>query len=119
MKLAGLIYDNKFRGAPVYFNFMNYYVIWKNGIASIRFIDAKSFAVSRKVSKELLPLYFEWVDDGLEYDGRYANMDYILVRGNLDKKLSSYLEHFKLVKEVEKWSLYERKTLLNPSLNSF
>ena len=117
-KLAGLIYDNNFRGNPIYSHFMDYYIVWKNGIASVRFIDAKSFAVRRKVSKELLPPYFEWGDDGAEYDGRYANMDYILVRGRLDKKLSSYLEDFKLVKAVSEWSLYERKTLLNLSLKS-
>ena len=94
MRLSGLIYDNKFKGTPVYSHFMDYYVVWKHGIVSTRFIDAKSFAVRRKASRELLPPFFEWVDDGFEYDGRYANMDYILVRGKLDKKLLHIVDQF-------------------------
>ena len=50
--MAGLIYDCEFRKRHIYENFTDYYIVWKQGIATTRVIDDRSFPVMRKASKE-------------------------------------------------------------------
>ena len=103
-KLAGLIYDNSFSDRPVYIHFPNYYIIWAKRIATTCIIDYRFFTIRRKVADDILPYYDEWVVER-GYDGRYQDMDYILVRGEIPETAMPYLENFTLNKSIDKWSL--------------
>ncbi len=107
-KLAGLMYDYRFRGRSVYENFADYFVVWKQGITNTRVIDDRSFPVQRKVSKESLPPNIEWSGKYDSYDGSYSNMDCIIVRGELSPKAQNYLKDFKVSRQVEKWILFKK-----------
>ena len=110
-KMGGLIYDCEFRKRHIYENFTDYYIAWKQGIATTRVIDDRSFPVIRKAEKDLLPKYLGWISKHHnEYTGNYASMDYILVRGNLPDRVKQYFVNFRLMKSNGKWFLYERKT---------
>lgn len=104
--LAALIYDSEFRGTAIYIHFQNYWIIWKQGIATTFLIDSSNvFAIRRKVNEKLLPIYLAWVGITELYDGRYSTMDYILVHG---KPHSSALINFTLSKVAGNWSLYKK-----------
>lgn len=110
-KMGGLIYDCEFRKRHIYENFTDYYIAWKQGIATTRVIDDRSFPIMRKAEKDMLPRYLGWISKHHnEYIGNYAAMDYILVRGNLPDRVKQYFENFRLIKSSGKWFLYERKT---------
>jgi hypothetical protein len=109
-RLAGLMYDYRFRGRSVYENFADYFVVWKQGITNTRVIDDRSFPVQRKVSKEILPPDIEWSGKHDSYDGSYSSMDYILVRGELSPKARHYLEDFKVIRQAGTWVLFEKAT---------
>lgn len=111
-KLAGLVYDFQFRGQPIYIHFPNYYIIWNQGIASTCIVDYRlGSLIRRKAGQESLPAYLgmEWVGMRNNYDGRYANMDYVLVRGQVPKAVVGYLQSFKLSKSEAEWLLFERE----------
>jgi hypothetical protein len=109
-RLAGLMYDYRFRGRSVYENFADYFVVWKQGITNTRVIDDRSFPVQRKASKEILPPDIEWSGKHDSYDGSYSSMDYILVRGELSPKAQHYLEDFKVIRQAGTWVLFEKAT---------
>lgn len=109
--LAGLIYDYQFYGLPVYIHFPNYYIVWRQGIATTTLTDYRFWGIPRKHRGESLPVYNEWVGRDNNYDGRYENMDYILVRGELPQAARWYLRSFELVKSQAEWSLYKNKKL--------
>ena len=106
-RLAGLMFDYRFRGRSVYDNFPDYYITWKQGIATTRTIDERSFPVQRKVNREVLPSYIEWVGKDNTYDGRYRLMDYILVRGGLSPEARTQMQGFKESRQAGSWALYE------------
>jgi len=109
-KLAGLVYDYSFRDKPIYIHFPNYYIIWKQGISTTRMLDFPSpWRIGRKTDKTTLPRYNEWVGLLNNYDGRYMNADFILVRGELPQNALEFFKNFTLVKSIEKWTLYEKK----------
>jgi hypothetical protein len=115
-KMAGLIYDYKFRGRPVYEHFLDYYIVWKNGIATTRFIDERSFPVGRKADMKALPKYLHNVGKNNNYDGRYEGMDYILVRGQIPLKDKKYFNNFQTIKSSGKWSVMKNENhLIIPS----
>jgi hypothetical protein len=109
-RLAGLMYDYRFRGRSVYDNFTDYYIAWKQGIATTRVIDERSFPVKRKVNADILPPYIEWAGKYNNYDGRYAEMDYVLIRGELAPKAMQYMQNFQLIKRAGKWALYKKSS---------
>lgn len=114
-KLAGIIYDNKFRNCPVYIHFPNYYIVWEKGIATSSMVDYKvGTVIRRKVSETILPSYLEWIDPdskkGESYDRRYSMMDFILIRGAIPEQDREKLKDFELKKLVSKWSLYEKNS---------
>jgi hypothetical protein len=78
--LAGLIYDYTYRGRPIYIHFPSYYIVWEKGPATASVADYR-FGPVRRASVPGLPRYLEWVGKRDNYDGRYRDMDYILMRG--------------------------------------
>lgn len=109
--VAALIYDNRFRNVSVYNNFLDYYTAWTKGVSTTRLIDDRSFAVGRKVDKENLPEYIKWVGNDRDnlYDGRYKDVDYIIVRGDLPDGTLKYLKDFIIVEQRGSWKLYSNK----------
>jgi hypothetical protein len=111
--VASLIYDYRFRNVSVYNNFVDYYTAWTKGVSTTRLIDDRSFAVGRKVSKEMLPEYIKWVgkdkDKENTYDGRYKDVDHIIVRGDLPARTAQYMKDFIVVKRRGPWLLYSNK----------
>jgi hypothetical protein len=107
-KLAAWIFDYEFRGRPVYNHFQDYYTVWKQGIAVSRVGDYRYYPIRRRASLDELPAYNEWVGKWGEYDGSYAKMDYILVRGEIPGDMRKYLEGFTQQKARDTWVLYRK-----------
>jgi hypothetical protein len=99
-KLAGLVIDYKFRGRPTYIHFPSYYIVWEKEVATASLADFRFGAVRRGVNGVELPRYLEWAGKRGDYDGRYRDMDYLLVRGGAAP------EGFALERAVGKWALY-------------
>jgi hypothetical protein len=118
-RLAGLMYDCRFRGRTILRHFPDYYIVWKKGIASTFLIDCGfgSFgSTTRKAPPDKLPYYIDWIGarwvgkQGI-YDGRYDTMDYILTRGEVHEKTDKSLETFTIINRSGKWKLYEKECL--------
>jgi hypothetical protein len=110
--LAGFIVANDYRGYPLYIQFADYYIAWKQGVATTRLIDAPSFPLRRKADKVTLPVYNEWVDWWIssdEYrDGYFDTMDFILVKGEIPDKAAGLFKHFAVDRKSGDWTLYRR-----------
>lgn len=106
--LAGLIYDYRFRAVSLYDNFADYFIAWNKGIATSRTIDERSFPVGRAVDATVLPPYLEWVGKHGTYDGRYENIDCILVRGEVPAKDRAFFEGYKLTRTAGAWKLFQK-----------
>jgi len=116
--LAGFIYDYTYRGRPTYIHFPSYYIVWEQSVATAMITDYRFGPVRRNVDRRLLPRYLEWVARLGNYDGRYRDMDYLLVRGSVQGAAASrsgapevpaeYLEGFQPVRANGAWSLYRR-----------
>jgi hypothetical protein len=106
-RLAGLMYDYRFRGRSVYENFADYYIVWKYGIVNTRVLDDRSFPLRRAVSAEVLPPHIGWSGKYDRYDGRYGTMEYILVHGEFSPKARAQMQGFKEIRQAGTWTLYE------------
>jgi hypothetical protein len=108
-RLAGLIYDNKYRGRKVYIHFPNYFIVWNQGIAASKIIDYR-FGVVRRVASELqLPFYNELIGDGYRKLDQYSSLEYLLVRGTAPVTPDVNLAGFSRVKQSGSWQLYQRR----------
>jgi len=107
-KLAGLIYDLRYRGKPVYIHFPNYYIVWKKGIASTKIIDYRFGAIRRRVGPAELPPYEEWISLIRGSTDTYRDMDYLLVRGFPRPGQEGSLAGFEAARAKGAWALYER-----------
>jgi hypothetical protein len=105
-RLAGLVYDWRFRGRPVYIHFPGYYVVWHRGIATTRIIDFRFGPVRRRASPDALPSYAEWIGRSRRYDGRYAGLEYILWRAR--HQPPDFDGGFRRVRTAGLWALYAR-----------
>jgi hypothetical protein len=99
-KLAGLVNDYTYRGRPIYIHFPSYYIIWEKGVATASLADFRFGPVRRNTNAIELPRYLEWVGKRGNYDGRYRDMDYLLIRGG------GAPGGFELERSAGKWSLY-------------
>lgn len=130
-KLAGFVYDYRYRGRPTYIHFPSYYIVWGKSVATAMVTDYRFGPVRRNVNRLRLPRYLEWVARLGNYDGRYGNMDYILVRGAVAEGFPSgdaaarpeaasmgpsaavnipaeYLEGFEPMRVSGRWTLYRK-----------
>lgn len=105
--VGGLMFDYRFRNVSMYDNFPDYYMAWQRGVSTTRLVDDRSFAIRRRVGTDVLPAYIGWVGKGgREYDGRYDNLDYILMRGDIPAQAQERLQHFSVVNQSGPWRLY-------------
>jgi hypothetical protein len=105
-RLAGLIYDNKYRGKKLYVHFPNYYITWKRGIAASKIIDYRFGVVRRVADESRLPFYEEMIGDHYAVFPAYKNVDYLLVRGKPPVQNDANLHGFREVKRAGNWVLY-------------
>ncbi len=98
-----MIYDYRWRGRPAYIHYPGYYITWKKGIAATSVVGYRFGAVRRKAPLAVLPHYLEWIGRAGRYDGRYSNLDYLLVRGNAPAGRKSETEGFIPVRSAGKW----------------
>lgn len=106
--LAGLVFDHTWRGRPLYIHFPGYYTVWKKGIAVTSIVGYRFGAVRRAVDLTVLPEYLEWVGRHDRYDGRYRDLDYLLVRGEPAGARPGILDGFRPVSSAGRWRLLER-----------
>jgi hypothetical protein len=106
-RLAGLVYDYRFRGRPAYIHFPSYYTVWERGAATAKFADFRFGAVRRLPGGAAIPHYLEWVGKFGAYDGRYAGMELLLTRGVVPDGRA--LEGFDHIRDSGKWSLFEKR----------
>lgn len=118
--LSGLMIRNKFRGKQYMFGFFpDYHIVWNKGIESLRLANGYPYyQLYRKVSENVLPDYHEHVGLQKTYYGRFNNVDFLLLRGELDdfiypvsKKLIR--ENFKLYRKRGIWQLFKSKKIIN------
>jgi hypothetical protein len=107
-RLAGLIYENKYRGRKVYIHYPNFFLIWNHGIVSSKIIDYR-FGVVRRVAPESeLPFYHELIGEGYKPQPAYNRLEYLLVRGQAPVSPDLNLQQFELVRETGPWKLYKQ-----------
>jgi hypothetical protein len=106
--VGGLIYDSRFRDVSMYENFPDYYMVWGRCASTTRLADARSFIIRRRVGTDVLPEYIIWLGKKKTgfYDGRYATLDYLLVRGEIPMEARRLLQHFALIRQRGAWLLY-------------
>jgi len=109
-RLAGIITDYKFRGLPAYIHFPDYHIIWNRGIATPKFVDiTEVWRIGRKVDTAILPRYNEWIGRRNNGDLRYLDMDYLIVRSDIDKTHAEYNNSFSVVKTSGPWRLLQNR----------
>jgi hypothetical protein len=107
-RMAGLIYDHKYRGRKVYIHFPNYFVVWNQGIAASKIIDYR-FGVVRRVAAETeVPFYTEYIGDGYKNITDYANLEYLLVKGHPPVSNDANVSGFKEWRKTGDWRLFRR-----------
>jgi hypothetical protein len=105
-RMAGLIYNNKYRGRKVYIHFPNYFLVWNKGIAASKIIDYRFGVVRRVASESRLPFYNELIGDGYRPLNQYTDLEYLLVRGEAPVAPDVNLSGFLLAKQTGQWKLY-------------
>jgi hypothetical protein len=105
-RLAGLIYDTKYRGRKVYIHYPNYFIVWKRGIAASKIIDYRFGVVRRSAPESKLPFYNELIGDGYRPMTTYSDLEYLLVRGSSPQNPDKNLKGFSLNFKAGAWSLY-------------
>jgi hypothetical protein len=106
-RIAGLIYDSKYRGRKVYIHYPNYFLVWNKGVAASKIIDYRFGLVRRVAPESTLPFYNELIGDGYRSIDAYHELEYLLVRGTAPKLPDVNLAGFDLVKEADVWKLYK------------
>jgi hypothetical protein len=104
--LAGLVLDQTYRGRPSYIHFPSYYIVWRRGIAVTKIADYRFSNVRRKWGGAPLPPYLEWVGSRGGYDGRYADADLLLVRGEPLGAAALAVRGREPLREEGAWTLY-------------
>ena len=104
--LAGLIYEDEYRGRKVYIHFPSYYIVWNRGIAASKIIDYRFGVVRRVAPESSLPFYQEYIAENYDYQAQYANIDYLLVRGSAPVRKDLNVQAFSLWREAGPWKIF-------------
>jgi hypothetical protein len=106
--LSGIIQEPFYRGNLAYIHFPDYYLIWRKGIVPTVTVDSRFGIIKKRKNIIELPKYNEFISLLKNYDSRYSNMNYLIIRGNLPDTLKKYYPNFKFNKQIENWRLYEK-----------
>jgi hypothetical protein len=108
-RMAGLVYENRFRGREVYIHFPNYNLVWNQGLTASKAIDYR-FGVIRRTEKNPVPFYHEWIGREYTVPAGYADsLEYLIQRGAPPVTPDANTAAFRLVRQSDKWSLLERR----------
>lgn len=110
-RIAGLMYQSRFRGRNVYIHYPNYFVVWNKGIAASKIIDYRFGLVRRVADENTLPFYNELIGDGYKHIDTYDHLEYLLVHGQAPVQPDLNLEGFALTRQVGDWQLYRNARL--------
>ncbi|MDP8222609.1 MAG: hypothetical protein P9L99_04560 [Candidatus Lernaella stagnicola] len=110
-RLAGFITDARYRGRPVYNHFPSYFTVWRRGLALSRVVDYRFGAVRRRGDAKLLPAYVDFLEE-LNYDGRYTDIEWLLVRGVPPPNAG--MDRYEPVREAGAFKLYRRREGVGP-----
>lgn len=103
--LSSLIYEEEFRGRPVFRHFQNYYISNSKGISTTRIIEFR-FGMIRKNPENKLPEQLEkWGFD--ELNTILDKIDLLLYRGRPDLLDAEVLSKLKLLDNTKDWYLYK------------
>jgi hypothetical protein len=109
--MAGLIYDNKYRGRPVYIQFPSYFIVWKKGIATSKIIDYRFGVIRRGIKGNQIPYYEEWPEEIDRIPTDYSALGYLIVKGEASVKPDSNLLNYNLFRKAESWQIFKNKKL--------
>lgn len=107
-RMAGLIYDHKYRGRKVYIHFPNYFLVWNRGIVASKIIDYRFGVVRRVAAESEVPFYTEYIGDGYKKITEYARMEYLLVKGKPGVKDDQNVTGFSEWRKAGDWRLFRR-----------
>lgn len=107
-RLAGLIYDHKYRGRKVYIHFPNYFVVWNQGIAASKIIDYRFGVVRRVAAESEVPFYTEYIGDGYKKVDDYSKLEYLLVKGAPPVATDENVVGFREWRRAGDWRLFKR-----------
>lgn len=112
-KLGYIVDEAGFRGHGIYNNFLNYHIIWNNGITPteitnyrFRLVDLattlpRKYVVNKNISSDELNKIF--ID--------YENMDYVLVYGKWLEERKELPPEWNKLAEKGNWMLYRTKNI--------
>jgi hypothetical protein len=109
--LAGAIFAPYHGRHAVYLHAADYRIVWQRGLATTRFIDARSFPVQRRAGTEAaLPPFEEWMDhwaSSADFDPhRYDAATHVLVRGEPAGRAGALLAGRDVVRAAGTWRIY-------------
>jgi len=104
-RLAGMIFQDEFRGHSVYGHFPSYYIVRREGIATTLMTNFRFGNVRRRASEQRLPRCLRRTADGFPYDGSYGALEYLLTAGEIPELMRSDLARFQPVVRSGRWAL--------------
>lgn len=107
-RMAGLIYDHKYRGRKVYIHFPNYFLVWNQGIVASKIIDYRFGVVRRVAAESEVPFYTEYIGDGYRKIDEYARLEYLLVKGKPLVENDQNVAGFSALRKAGDWRLFKR-----------
>jgi len=109
-KLAGLMYQNKFRGREVYIHFPNYNLVWNRGITATKIIDYRFGVVRRGARGGEIPFYEDWIGDSYKVVPAYRDsIQYLLQKGPSPLTPDGNTAHAQLLWQKGEWRLYSNE----------
>lgn len=108
-RLAAVIYDTDFRDQPLYAHFGDYFTIWRGGESASSMAHFRFGVVRYRTGLPKPPEPPLWIRPTVGYDGRFSDLDYLLVRGSVPAADRHYFSAFDLAEERSPWLLYRRR----------
>lgn len=114
-RLGGWLIEasGRFRGLPALIHFNNYLIVRHRGITPSCIVDYRFGAVRRRVSKEDLPSYVEWIDkytDFAKLSSKYHICDYIVTHGRTPFTFFHENTSYTIVEKVGDWALFRHRS---------
>jgi hypothetical protein len=101
--------SGRFRGHPALIHFNNFHIVRHKGITPSCIVDYRFGAVRRRVSKEVLPSYVEWIDkytDFVKLSSKYRVCDYIVTHGRTPFTFFHENTSYTMVQKLGDWALF-------------
>ena len=107
-RVAAVIYETDFRDQPLYLHFGDYFTIWRGGESASAMAHFRFGVVRHRADRPALPRAPLWIE-GAKYDGRYSDLDYLLVHGAVPSDQMQFYSDFELVQDRAPWLLFRHR----------